>query len=148
MLPAARQAKFRSMSTRIFARTVGATVLALFAAFCIFGFLAAFEPMPSPTVLWQVGYATVGCALLTGAVILFRPTPRTSATSMLASGALFSLLGFGESFLSSRAPGQAAYGAIGAVCLAALVGLLRSTRRARRASRLRRYLARRGYARL
>ncbi|KAF0181112.1 MAG: hypothetical protein FD161_418 [Limisphaerales bacterium] len=40
--------------------------------FCIFGFMASFEPAATTRLPWKVGYAALGFGCLTGAVLLLR----------------------------------------------------------------------------
>jgi hypothetical protein len=56
---------------RILARIFGALVLLAFALFCVFGFLASFEP--GNGWQWKAGYGALGCACLFGAVTLLLP---------------------------------------------------------------------------
>jgi len=61
--------------------------------FCVFGFLASFEPGNGWE--WKAGYGFLGCSCLSGAAILFlRPVlPRIKAIIVIAvSVGLFSLL--------------------------------------------------------
>jgi hypothetical protein len=50
-------------------RTGLAIVLLLLAAFCIFGFMASFEPGVDP--IWKIVYATVGVGSVMVAIWLF-----------------------------------------------------------------------------
>ncbi len=60
---------FRVMPT--LARTLGAFALLGIALFCVFGFLASFEP--GTGLPWQVGYGALSGGCLIGAVALLRP---------------------------------------------------------------------------
>jgi hypothetical protein len=46
-----------------------ATLLLLVAAFCVYGFIAAFEPGPTH-IYFRIGYPIVGLACLAGAIAL------------------------------------------------------------------------------
>ena len=46
-----------------------AGVLLVFALFCIFGFLASFEPANN-AIIWRIGYATIGLAAFAGVIWL------------------------------------------------------------------------------
>lgn len=77
---------------QILGRILGALALLAVALFCVFGFLASFEP--GNGLQWKIGYAALGCGCLTGAVVLFpRPSrPGIKATGiMMASAGLFFL---------------------------------------------------------
>src|SRR5579859_2097521 len=52
------------------ARVIGALALLALALFCVFGFLASFEP--GNGWQWRLGYAALGCACLIGSVALLR----------------------------------------------------------------------------
>jgi hypothetical protein len=100
------------------------------ASFCVFGFLASFEP--GNGLMWQLGYGALGIGCLTGAVAcLFRPLGLTVAALALLAIALFCIFGFMESYLSY--PGEVVYGALGCCCLVGAVALLgRNRNRANR----------------
>ena len=55
---------------RVIMKFIGATLLLCAAGFCVFGFLASFEP--GNGLAWKIGYGTLGCICLVGAVALFR----------------------------------------------------------------------------
>ena len=57
---------------RAFSRILGALTLLALAAFCVFGFLASFEPSETSRLPWKVGYAAMTIVCLTGAVQLLR----------------------------------------------------------------------------
>jgi hypothetical protein len=102
------------------ARIFGAVALLAVASFCVFGFLASFEP---PTWFeFQVGYAALGCGCLMGAAALWGPrAARTLATVVPLAVAMFSVLGF---MVSCRTLGwrwELSYGALACVCLAGSV---------------------------
>jgi hypothetical protein len=61
------------------ARIFGALAMLAIALFCVFGFLAPFEP--GNGFLWKVVYGAVGCAFMTGAVALSRRTITTTKTA-------------------------------------------------------------------
>lgn len=105
------------------ARIFGAVALLAVASFCVFGFLASFEP---PTwVEFQAGYAALGCGCLMGAAALLGPrAARTLATVVLLAAAMFSVLGF---MVSGRGLGwrwELSYGVLAGVCLAGSVAAL------------------------
>lgn len=52
----------------ILVRVLGALVSTAMAVFCGFGFLDSFEP--GNGILWKVGYGTLACGFLAGAVFL------------------------------------------------------------------------------
>lgn len=90
-------------------------------AFCVFGFLASFEP--GNGLQWQLGYGTFACGSLVGAIaLLFRARARTLAALALFAIAILCVLGFLESYLSL--PGQVVYGALACACLTGGVILL------------------------
>jgi hypothetical protein len=64
--------------TLIFARILGALALLVIALFCVFGFLAAFEP--GNGWLWKAGYAAIGCTCLTATVVLTKPLIRSASS--------------------------------------------------------------------
>ena len=51
-------------------RVIAGVLLLFPAAFCVFGFLASFEPIPH-AMLFRIGYALAGLGMLTGAMGLF-----------------------------------------------------------------------------
>ena len=55
---------------KMIARIFGAFVLLAVALFCVFGFLASFEP--GNGLIWKAGYGALACGFLVGAVALFR----------------------------------------------------------------------------
>ena len=55
---------------RMVARILAALVLLAIALFCVFGFLASFEP--SNGLMWKVGYGTLACGFLVGAIVMVR----------------------------------------------------------------------------
>jgi hypothetical protein len=87
---------------KILVQCLGVLALLAVALFCVFGFLASFEP--GNGLPWKLGYGVLGCSCLTGAVALLRrPLPLTVAALALVAVALISvsdfempwLLGFG-----------------------------------------------------
>jgi len=54
-------------------RIVGALLLLAIMAFCIFGFMATFEPSDQPRLPWQIGYAFVSIICLARAIMLMLP---------------------------------------------------------------------------
>jgi hypothetical protein len=52
------------------ARILGSLALLGIALFCVFGFLASFEP--GNGILWKIVYGALGCGSLLGAVALLR----------------------------------------------------------------------------
>jgi hypothetical protein len=52
---------------------VGSVLLLCVAAFCVFGFLATFEPTNNPGqfMAFRVGYSVVGVGCLAGVILLF-----------------------------------------------------------------------------
>ncbi|MBS0261369.1 MAG: hypothetical protein JSS02_05380 [Planctomycetes bacterium] len=52
---------------RQIARLMGALLLLPLTAFCVFGFLASFEPGADPGHLFKTGYALLGCSSLLAA---------------------------------------------------------------------------------
>ena len=52
-----------------------AAVLLMLAAFCVFGFLASFEPTDNALV-FRIGYAIIGIGCLVGAAVLVRSASR------------------------------------------------------------------------
>jgi len=70
-------------------------VLLSIALFCVFGFLASFEP--GNGWLWKAGYGALGCGCLTGAVALLRrPLALALAAVALLAVALCSLSVFNQ----------------------------------------------------
>jgi hypothetical protein len=62
--------KFMNKATRI----IGSLVLLAVSVFCVFGFIATFEPLDASTQLaWRAIYGLVGLACLGGIVILSLP---------------------------------------------------------------------------
>ncbi|MGP8200912.1 MAG: hypothetical protein ACLQU4_15575 [Limisphaerales bacterium] len=59
----------------VMARILGAFALLVIALFCVFGFLASFEP--GNEWPWKAGYGALGCCCLTGAVALLHPRGET-----------------------------------------------------------------------
>lgn len=55
------------------ARIISAMALLGITAFCIFGFMASFEPSETSRLPWQIGYGVAGVACIGGAVMLLRP---------------------------------------------------------------------------
>jgi len=57
---------------KIILTVVGSILLLAIAAFCLFGFLATFEPTDRPGmfVAFRVGYAVVGISCLVGTIAL------------------------------------------------------------------------------
>lgn len=54
----------------VFARLISAIVLLGVTGFCVFGFLATFEPLPAATQwTWRAIYGIVGTAALVGAAM-------------------------------------------------------------------------------
>lgn len=51
----------------IIVKILASLVLLAVAAFCVFGFLATFEPPGS--MGWRIGYATLGLLSLAGAIV-------------------------------------------------------------------------------
>ena len=51
---------------------VGSILLLAVASFCLFGFLATFEPTDTPGMFWafRIGYAVVGIGCVVGAIAL------------------------------------------------------------------------------
>jgi hypothetical protein len=51
---------------------VGSILLLALAAFCLFGFLATFEPSNTPGMFWafRIGYAIVGIGCVVGVCVL------------------------------------------------------------------------------
>jgi hypothetical protein len=58
------------MRLKTLLRIVGALMLLATSLFCTFGFLASFEP--GNGFIWKVGYGTLACGFLFGAVALLR----------------------------------------------------------------------------
>jgi len=105
------------------ARVFGAVALLAIASFCVFGFLASFEP---PTwVEFQAGYAALGCGCLMGvAALLGLGTARILPVVALLGAATFSVLGF---MVSSRGVGlrwELSYGALACTCAAGAIAAL------------------------
>jgi len=105
------------------ARVFGAIALLAVASFCVFGFLASFEP---PTwVEFQAGYAALGCGCLMGvAALLGLGAPRTLPVVALLGAAMFSVLGF---MVSARGLGlrwELSYGALACACAAGAIAAL------------------------
>jgi hypothetical protein len=74
------------------ARILGALALLAIVLFCVFGFLASFEP--GNGVQWKIGYGVLGSGCLTAAVALLlrRLARRIKATGTIsASAGLFFL---------------------------------------------------------
>jgi hypothetical protein len=61
---------------RMLARILAALVLLAMACFCVFGFLASFEP--GNGLIWKVGYGALACGFLIGAVALFLGRGKTA----------------------------------------------------------------------
>jgi hypothetical protein len=102
-------------------RIISAMVLLCVTAFCVFGFLASFEP--GNGLPWKIGYGALVCGGLVGAVtLLVRTRARTLGALALFAVAMLCVLGFLESYLSL--PGQVVYGVLGCGCLAGGVALL------------------------
>jgi peptidoglycan/LPS O-acetylase OafA/YrhL len=102
-------------------RIVLAMLLLCVAAFCVFGFLASFEP--GNGVQWKVGYGALACGGWVGAVaLLVRARARILAALALFAATLLCVLGFLESYDSW--PGQVVYAALGCCCLTGGVALL------------------------
>ena len=104
-------------------RLLGALALIAITLFCAFGFMASFEP-PN-WVPYQAGYGTFGCGCLIGAlVLLHRTSARTLGGLALVAMAIFSVLGFAESSLSSRLAWQVVYGTFACGGLIGAIALL------------------------
>ncbi len=54
----------------IMTRILGSFALVAMSLFCVFGFLDSFEPGIGS--IWKIGYATLGCGCLLGAMVLLR----------------------------------------------------------------------------
>ena len=59
---------------KILLAVFGSIFLLALAAFCLFGFLATWEPTDTPGISWafRVGYAVVGIGCLAGTLVLCR----------------------------------------------------------------------------
>ena len=67
-------ATFLLLPGRMFPRVLAALALMPVLAFCVFGFFASYEYSEiSERLPWQIGYAVVGLACITGMVMLLRP---------------------------------------------------------------------------
>ncbi len=57
---------------KLFMAIAGALLLLTVAAFCLFGFLATFEPTNAPRsfLVFRIGYAVVGVGSVAGAIVL------------------------------------------------------------------------------
>lgn len=66
-----------------FLMILGSLLLLALAAFCVFGFLATFEPTDRPEmfVAFRVGYAVVGVGSLVGIVVLLSKSFRKSESA-------------------------------------------------------------------
>ena len=103
-------------------RVIGAAVLLAIASFCVFGFLASFEP--GNGWLWKVGYGAVGSGCLTGAVAILRPSAvRIFVPLSLLAVAVFSVLGFMAARASSELSVQVGFGLLAIACLAGAVAM-------------------------
>lgn len=62
---------------------VGSLLLLALAAFCVFGFMATFEPTDQPEIFmaFRVGYAVVGIGSLVGMAVLLRNSFRKSEST-------------------------------------------------------------------
>jgi len=97
--------------------TVGTLALLAIALFCVFGFLASFEP--GNGLAWKIGYGALGCICLTGAVALLRrPFPLAVTALTLFPIALIGVF-------QLNLPWLLGFGAIGYGCLIGTVALLR-----------------------
>jgi hypothetical protein len=104
-------------------RLLGALALIAIALFCVFGFLASFEP--ANWLSYQTGYGILGCSCLIGAMAMLRRTGlQTLGALALFAVATFSVLGFMESSLSSRVAWQLVYGVFACGCLIGASALL------------------------
>ena len=54
-------------------RILGALALSAVAAFCLFGFMATFEPTQRVIAPWRIGYGLVGSCSLVGVILILRP---------------------------------------------------------------------------
>jgi len=103
-------------------RLLGALALVAIALFCAFGFLASFEP--PYWVLYQAGYGIFGSGCLVGAMpLLGRTSARTFGALGFVAIAIFFVLGFVESSLSSRVAWQLAYATLACGCLTGAIAL-------------------------
>jgi hypothetical protein len=55
---------------KTFVRILASVPLLAIAGFCVFGFLASFEP--GNGLPWKVGYGALGCGCMIGAIALLR----------------------------------------------------------------------------
>lgn len=76
---------------QILGRILGAMSLLAVALFCVFGFLASFEP--GNGLPWKIGYGALGCGCLAGSVALFLrpllPKIKTAGTIIASAGLFF-----------------------------------------------------------
>ena len=68
---------------RITLAIVGSLLVLPIAAFCVFGFLATFEPSNTPGMFmaFRIGYAVVGVACLAGTIALIVNSVRKSKST-------------------------------------------------------------------
>ena len=57
-------------------RILAALAFLALAAFCLFGFMASFEPSDAPRWPWKIGYALAGIGAITASLRLFRQAKR------------------------------------------------------------------------
>jgi Na+/proline symporter len=60
--------KALTLRVELLGRLISTVALLCVSAFCVFGFLASFEP--GNGLLWKVGYGVLGCGCLTSAIRL------------------------------------------------------------------------------
>jgi len=69
---------------KVFVAILGSLLLLAVAAFCVFGFMATFEPTDKTTqfIGFRIGYAVVGVACIVGVrFLIVNPRGRTSPSS-------------------------------------------------------------------
>ena len=56
---------------KLLAAIIAAIMLLGIAAFCVYGFMATFEPIDNATTVWvfRIGYSVVGIACVAGALL-------------------------------------------------------------------------------
>jgi hypothetical protein len=99
-------------------RVLVAAALLFIALFCVFGFLASFEP--GVGLMWKAVYGAAGCGFLAAAIeLLRRPLALTLAAVALLSLGLICVLGL------TRVPPRVGYGALAYGCVVGGVAVLR-----------------------
>jgi hypothetical protein len=89
--------KTLTYTSELTVRLASGVVLFGISAFCVFGFLASFEP--GNGAMWKVGYGVLGCVCMIGALLLLVPRKNNTAIPGISTGRII-IAGAGLFFLA------------------------------------------------